>query len=178
MTVSHHSHYIEPITGPQRAEVIKATHSCIALASELYGRAFESVDIDFDLSGRCAGMYQVRRKQRRIRYKPWLFAKYYQDSLSDTVIHEVSHYIVDCLYGSRRVKPHGAEWKSIMRDLGGTPRATSNYDLSGIPMRQYQRFTYSCDCRTHQLTILRHRKIQQGKASYLCQFCHGPLQLA
>ena len=42
--------------------------------------------------------------------------------LSDTVIHEVAHYIVDCLYGFQRVKPHGPEWKSIMVDLGGIYR--------------------------------------------------------
>ena len=170
--------YIEPITKQQQAEVVEATDRCIALAASYYGRDFASVRVDFDLRGKCAGMYQVKRKQRRIRYNPWLFAKYYQDSLGDTVTHEVAHYIVDCLYGSRRVKPHGPEWRGIMRDLGGTPRATGNYDLTGIPMRQYQRFAYQCSCRTHQLTIMRHRKIQQGRASYLCQFCHGPLELA
>ncbi|MDA8787001.1 SprT-like domain-containing protein [Porticoccaceae bacterium] len=172
------SEYIEPITQQQQAEVIEATSRCIALAADIYEREFSSVPVDFDLRGKCAGMYQVRRKQRRIRYNPWLFAKYYQDSLSDTVTHEVGHYIVDCLYGSRRVKPHGPEWKSIMLDLGGIPRATGDYDLTGIPMRQYQRFDYLCGCRAHQLTIMRHRKIQRGRASYLCQFCHGSLQPA
>ena len=167
---------IEPITEQQQAEVINATDRCIALASKRYGRDFAPVPVNFDLRGKCAGMYQVSRKHRRIMYNPWLFAKYYQDSLSDTVIHEVAHYIVDCLYGFQRVKPHGPEWKSIMVDLGGIPRATGNYDLSGIPVRQYQRFAYVCGCRTHQLTIMRHRKIQLGRANYLCQFCHGALK--
>jgi SprT protein len=73
------------------------------------------------------------------------------------------------------VKPHGAEWKKIMVDLGAVPKATGNYDLSGIPTRQYQRFAYSCGCRIHQLTIMRHRKILKGRAKYLCQFCNGAL---
>jgi len=166
---------IDPITEQQQRQVIAATHRCIDQASALYGREFKTVPVDFDLSGRCAGMYQVRGRARRIRFNPWLFAKYYQDSIGDTVIHEVAHYIVDSLYGLKRVKPHGAEWKKIMVDLGAVPKATGNYDLSGIPTRQYQRFAYSCGCRTHQLTIMRHRKILKGRAKYLCQFCNGAL---
>lgn len=150
---------ITPISEQQQAEVVAATNHCIARASRLYGQTFEAVPIDFDLSGRCAGMYQVRGSMRRIRFNPWLFAKYYQDSIGDTVIHEVAHYIVDRLYGLKRVKPHGDEWKKIMVDLGAAPKATGHYDLTGIPTRQYQRFAYNCGCRTHQLTIIRHRKI-------------------
>lgn len=166
---------IEPISQQQQAEVRHATNSCIKRAEQLYQQKFKALQVDFDLSGKCAGMYQVRRAKRRIRFNPWIFAKYYEDSLGDTVIHEVAHYVVDCLYGLRRVKPHGAEWQAVMRDLGGEPRATGNYDLAGIPTRQYQRFAYGCACRTHQLTILRHRKILKGQAKYLCQYCHGPL---
>lgn len=167
--------YIDPITEQQRREVVAATQHCIARASAFYGRDFGSLQVDFDLRGKCAGMYQVRRQGSRIRYNPWLFAKYYEDNIGDTVIHEVAHYIVDCLYGLRRVKPHGQEWQQVMRDLGGRPKATGSYSLEGIPTRQYQRFPYSCGCRTHQLTLVRHRKIVRGRARYLCQFCHSPL---
>ena len=169
---------IRPLSEPQKAEVREATSHCIDQASALYGREFAPVPVDFDLSGRCAGMYQVRGSARRIRFNPWLFAKYYQDSVTDTVIHEVAHYIVDSLYGLKQVKPHGHEWKKIMVDLGGIPKATGRYGLAGIPTRQYQRFAYTCGCRTHQLTIMRHRKITQQRAKYLCQYCHGKLVVA
>jgi SprT protein len=70
--------YIEPITKQQQAEVVEATDRCIALAASYYGRDFASVRVDFDLRGKCAGMYQVKRKQRRIRYTPWAgVARYY-----------------------------------------------------------------------------------------------------
>lgn len=170
--------YIEPIDQQQRLEVIAATQQCIVRASALYDREFASVNVDFDLRGKCAGMYQVQRKGRRIRYNPWLFAKYYHDSMTDTVTHEVAHYIVDCLYGLGRVRPHGKEWRKVMLDLGVEPHATGNYSLAGIPVRQYQRFTYDCACRTHELTIVRHRKIMSGRAKYLCQYCRGPLLLS
>ena len=147
---------ITPLSEPQKVEVREATSRCIVQASALYGRAFNLVPVDFDLSGRCAGMYQVRGSTRRIRFNPWLFAKYYQDSVTDTVIHEVAHYIVDSLYGLKRVKPHGQEWKKIMVDLGGIPKATGRYEL----------------------TIMRHRKIAKQRAKYLCQYCHGMLVVA
>ena len=163
---------IEPISEFQRRQVEAATERCIAKASQLYGRHFASITVHFDLKGKCAGMYQVKGRSRRIRYNPWLFAKYYQDSLSDTVTHEVAHYLVDCLYGLRRVKPHGSEWKAIMIDLGAEPKATGSYDLTGIPVRQYAQFTYRCACRTHQLTSVRHKKILMRRAQYRCQSCH------
>lgn len=163
---------IEPITEFQMRQVEAATERCIKKASSLYGREFASIAVDFDLKGKCAGMYQVKGRNRRIRYNPWLFAKYYKDSLSDTVTHEVAHYLVDCLYGLRRVKPHGDEWKAIMIDLGAEPKATGDYDLTGIPVRQYAKFNYRCACRTHQLTSLRHKKIVQRRAKYRCQYCH------
>ncbi|MDP6198877.1 MAG: SprT-like domain-containing protein [Porticoccaceae bacterium] len=166
---------IEPISELQQTEVRRATQQCISRAEQIYNRRFKPLQVDFDLRGKCAGMYQVKRLERRIRFNPWIFAKYYQDSLHDTVAHEVAHYIVDCLYGLRKVKPHGREWQAVMRSLGAEPKATGSYDLTGIPRRQYQRFAYRCGCRTHNLTILRHRKVMKGVAKYLCQYCHGPL---
>jgi SprT protein len=164
---------IEPITEFQMRQVEAATGRCIDKAAQLYDRPFDAITVDFDLKGKCAGMYQVKGRNRRIRYNPWLFAKYFDDSLSDTVAHEVAHYVIDCLYGLRRVKPHGVEWKSVMVDLGAEPKATGSYDLTGIPVRQYAKFAYKCGCRTHQLTSLRHKKILQRRAQYCCQYCHG-----
>ena len=80
---------IEPISEQQKKHVIIATADRISLAGRLFGRDFEQIDVDFDLKGRCAGMYQVRGRLRRIRFNPWLFAKYFDESVSDTVTHEV-----------------------------------------------------------------------------------------
>jgi SprT protein len=54
-------------------------------------------------------------------------------------------------------------------------RRTCNYDLSGIPMRSTRRHAYTCGCATHQLSSVRHNRIQQGLASYFCRTCRGKL---
>ena len=167
---------IEPISDIQQRHVEAVTASYIKVASGLYDQKFELVPVHFDLKGKCAGMYEVKGRSRRIRYNPWLFAKYWEDSLKNTVTHEVAHYLVDCIYGLRRVKPHGEEWKGIMIDFGARPKATGDYDLAGIPTRSYERFAYSCGCRTHHITSVLHRRIVQRGYQYRCQYCHNIIQ--
>ena len=168
---------VKPISEQQQAEVVDATLRCIGTAGQLYRKDFASVPVIFDLRGKCAGMYQRHGNSRRIRFNPWLFAKYYQQSLDQTVPHEVAHYITDCLWGIKRVKPHGAEWKSVIKALGADARVTGDYDLAGIPVKQYQRFAYGCGCKVHQLTVIRHRKVLAGRADYSCRQCQGVLKV-
>ena len=104
---------IEPISDIQQRHVEAVTASYIKVASGLYDQKFELVPVHFDLKGKCAGMYEVKGRSRRIRYNPWLFAKYWEDSLKNTVTHEVAHYLVDCIYGLRRVK---TPWRGVERD--------------------------------------------------------------
>ena len=138
---------ITPVTDSQRLQITQATHHCIERAGVLLDRDFALLPVAYDLQGKCAGMYQIRGSQRRIRYNPWIFAKYFEESLENTVIHEVAHYVVDCVWGIRRVKPHGKEWRQIMVTMGAEPNATGHYDLTGIPTRRYKRYAYKCDCQ-------------------------------
>ena len=127
---------IDPIDAGRQAMVRQATERCLHRAGELCGRDFAPIPVTFDLSGRSAGMYRVRRGRRSIRYNPYLFAKYFEENVAVTVPHEVAHYVTDVLYGLHRVRPHGAEWQAVMRSLGVEPRATGDYDLSGVPVRR------------------------------------------
>jgi len=166
---------IIPIDSADQARVIAATHDFIARAGTHFGRRFEAIPVLFDLRGRNAGMYRIRGRQRCIRYNPWLFAKYFDDNLTDTVPHEVAHYICDQLYGLRNIRPHGREWQAMMRLFGVEPRRTCSYDLEGIPQRRQQRHPYRCACREHQVSTVRHKRIQAGRAQYLCRSCKQPL---
>lgn len=162
---------IEPINRLQQEQVRTLTGEYIERAARAYTRRFEVVPVHFDLTGRAAGMYRVDGGRRRIRYNPYLFAKYFDDSLSTTVPHEVAHYVVDVLYGMRRVRAHGPEWRRVMIELGADPRVTCRYDLTGIPQRRQRRHTYICRCRTHRVTTRRRNAIERGRARYVCRYC-------
>jgi SprT protein len=130
------------------------------------------LDIHFDLSGQMAGMFCVRPNLRWIRFNPFLFDKYWQENMEQTVPHEVSHYLVDLAFGSNLVRPHGKEWKTIMIYLGAKPDTTHCFDVSDIPVRRQRRFLYRCQCQDHQLSTTRHyRLLRNQKAKYLCRQC-------
>lgn len=169
--------YLQPLNEAQCNAVLAATEACLERAGRIYRRHFPAITVRFDLRGRAAGMYRVRRSQREIRFNPYIFAKYFDEGMTQTVPHEVAHYVIDLLYGLRRVRPHGPEWRAVMQALGAEPRATGNYDLSGIPLRTQRRFPYRCACpHAHQLTTRRHNAIGRRQARYLCRRCGEPLQ--
>ena len=167
---------VEPISQCQQAEVADVTLGYIQRASQLYSTRFAVIPILFDLRGKSSGMYQRTGDQKKIRFNPWLFAKDFQQSIAETVPHEVAHYITDCLWTKVSVKPHGCEWQSVMKVLGVSPKVTGNYDLTGVPVKQYQRVAYHCVCQVHQLTLIRHRRILSGRARYHCRTCRGLLK--
>ncbi len=167
-----------PIDAQQQRQVLAATADCVHRAGGLYGRAFAPIAVCFDLRGTAAGMYRVQRGERRIRYNPWIFARYFDDSLAVTVPHEVAHYVTDCLYGLSRVRPHGAEWQAVVHALGASARVTGCYDLSGLPLRRQRRFAYRCGCSSHQLSTVRHNRVQRGEARYLCRQCREAIVYA
>ena len=166
---------IQPISEAQRRLVVRATHACLLHAEAIYRRAFGVIPVHFDLTGRAAGMYRVERGSRLIRYNPYIFAKYFDDSLAQTVPHEVAHYVTDLLHGLRNVRPHGPEWRGVAEALGAVPRATSRYDLTGIPQRRQCSFHYRCACTRHQLSARRHNKVRRGQGTYACRRCQAPL---
>jgi len=170
--------FIEPIDSHRREQVVRATAACLARAEALFGRRFPAIPVVFDLRGRSAGMYRVRGGVRCIRYNPYIFAKHFADGLSQTVPHEVAHYVTDLLYGLRQVRPHGREWREVMCRLGAEPRATGRYDLDGVPLRVQRRFAYRCGCGEHRLSTRRHGAVCRGEARYVCRSCRCELRFA
>jgi SprT protein len=162
---------IEPIGLALQQQVVDATTRYILQGSDHFGRAFDQVPVRFDLKGRAAGMYQVQNRQRFIRYNPYLFAKYYDDNLQQTVPHEVAHYLCDVVYGLRSIRPHGAEWKQLMYLFGARIEATCRYDLAGIPSRSQRRHPYRCQCTTHLLSTRRHNNVTNRRMRYFCRSC-------
>lgn len=166
---------IEPIGIARQQRVVAETARYISMAEKRYGRQFPVVSVHFDLSGTSAGMFRVKGAECRIRYNPWIFAKFFEDNFRATIPHEVAHYIVHRLYGLHRVRPHGPEWRAVMADFGADDSVTGNFDLSGIPTRQHRRFRYRCACREHHITTRRHNRVQARRDRYECRLCQAEL---
>jgi SprT protein len=169
---------VEPIAELQQAQVEERTEHFVCQAEGLFSRQFERIPVLFDLAGRTAGMFKMVGRQRCIRYNPWIFAKYFDENLSDTVPHEVAHYIVHEVYGRRRIKPHGSQWQALMSQFGADAGVTFNMDLAGIPQRSQKTHPYRCDCRTHDVSTTRHNRVKRGSGRYQCRFCDGQLVYA
>ena len=168
---------VKPIALDQKERVIEKVQYYVDRATQEFGKSFAAVEVKFDLIGSTAGMYLMRKDYRVIRFNPYLFAKYFEDNLASTVPHEVAHYVVERLYGVRHVRPHGAEWRAVMRFFGVAPKVRCHYDLTGIPQRIQRRFDYACLCRTHRITTRRHFAIQKAKQRYACRVCGEELVL-
>jgi len=154
--------------------VREATEHFICRAEEIFERRFDRLPILFDLRGRAAGMFKVVGPRRCIRYNPWIFGKYFEENLRDTVPHEVAHFIVHEAHG-RRAKPHGVQWQALMACFGADAGVTFDLDLDGIPQRRQRTHPYRCDCRTHEVSTTRHNRILKGVGRYHCRFCDGSL---
>ncbi len=166
------------LTALQRGVVESRVREDLKRAESLVGRSLPAVPVQFDLRGTAAGMFCSRGGQHWLRFNEWLFARDFETHLADTVPHEVAHYAVHLAFARRRVKPHGAEWQSVMRGLGANPSATFDADLEGLPARRQQRWPYRCACREHAVSTTRHRRMERRRAEYRCRYCEQPLVAA
>lgn len=166
---------IQPISPELQQQVINQTNHFIKSAEIYYQRTFDEIPVLFDLTGKAIGMYRIKAGQRVIRYNPYVFAKYFDDNFNETIPHEVAHYVSDILYDFKKIRPHGSEWKSVMQVFGVSANRTANYDLTGLPARNYQKYIYHCGCQNFELTSRRHNKVLRGTGHYLCRECGGKL---
>jgi SprT protein len=172
-----HMNMVEPITQTQQQQVLSEVKRYLRLAEQKLQRSFNDIPVYFDLKGRAAGMYKIALGKRQLRFNPYLFARYFEENVQNTIPHEVAHYLVDAIYGIKKVRPHGKEWKNIMQLLGAEPLRTHQFSMQGIPHRSYRRFSYQCNCNIYQLTSRRHNMINRNQRRYFCPTCKSELQL-
>ncbi|MEZ5503999.1 MAG: SprT-like domain-containing protein [Halioglobus sp.] len=169
---------MRPIGGEQQRLVLTKTEEYMLRAEEIFGRRFDRLPVLFDLKGRAAGMFKIIGKRRLIRYNPWIFSKYFEENLRDTVPHEVAHFIVHEVYPRRGVKPHGPQWQDLMARFDADAGVTFNLDLAGVPQRSQQTHRYFCGCQVHEVSTTRHNRAQRRRVRYHCCTCNGRLVYA
>ena len=140
-------------------------------SESLFGMSIDPV-ISFDLRGQAAG--QANYRKNKIRFNRDLLEKYTDEFVHQTVPHEFAHLVAYRKFG-HRIRPHGAEWKSVMVALGIKPVRTHSFEV--VPARRLKRFLYKCNClgSSYELTSIRHNRVLQGRL-YLCKKCGNALQ--
>lgn len=124
----------------------------------------------FDLRGKTAG--QAHFGRGGLRFNPVLYDENRYAFLTDIVPHEMAHWLVDHLEDSERMRPHGHEWKTVMRELFGlAPKVTHRFDTGRASPAPH---IYACSCRQHTFTNRRHGLVLGGKR-YHCRSCMLPL---
>lgn len=106
-----------------------------------------------------------------------LLADNEEEFIKDTIPHEFAHIVVHKVYG-RRAKPHGKEWKNVMRHFGCEPKTYHNMDvdkallMNGQKTRAQTRpFVYICPTcdKEYNMTPQMHKKIRLGSL----RWCKG-----
>ncbi|WP_088329138.1 SprT family zinc-dependent metalloprotease [Lacimicrobium sp. SS2-24] len=150
-------------------------HQAISQAEQCLGISLPIPLLRFNQRGRIAG--SARLKDYEIRLNPVLLAENTEEFMREVIPHELCHLLVWRLYcrgmRTRSVKPHGKEWKTLMRDIFGLQgKACHQMDIDSVQGRQ---FDYRCECGPLKLTIRRHNNVLKG-VRYICRACKHPLQ--
>jgi SprT protein len=108
----------------------------------------------------------------RIEINEILFNENKEDFFAVTIPHEVAHCVVFRAYSERK-PPHGVEWKRVMREFGLKPEIYHSYSIKSTSRLRI--FEYVCECKTWELTSIRHNRILKGQ-EYFCPHCKAVLE--
>jgi SprT protein len=92
-----------------------------------------------------------------------------------TVVHEVCHVVQRYRHG-RLDTPHGKIWQHYMKTCGFQPRRCHSVNLEGL-RRNIPKYAARCSCQTHQIGLIRARRMMAGISSYRCKKCNTQLTL-
>ena len=128
----------------------------------------------FNLTGKAAGLVIFQKNSRcKVRYNRSLLERYGHLFIEQTVPHEVAHLIARARHGPG-IKPHGNEWKAVMKFFRVAPDRCHGFDTSHAATRTMRYFNYRCGCRAHRISAIRHNRILSG-TTYLCRVCGSSL---
>lgn len=154
------------LSDQQKQQIHQKCADLYLIAEKKLNRTFARPTISFNLTGAVAGT--ATYSKNLLRFNEVLCSQNLNYFLSNTVPHEISHLITRSLFP--RSKPHGLEWKKIMKNVfNKEPKRTHSLDTS-ISSTHSKVYIYSCDCCTHEISSIRHNRALQGM-QYRCCKC-------
>jgi SprT protein len=168
--------------GKHLAEMQIDTREAVAffidLATEIYDKDFEMPSVQFDLRGCTAGMAYCQ--SWRLRFNNVLLSENYEDMLENTVPHEVAHLVARAI-SPYRIKPHGNEWKAVMRAFGRKPERCHSYDVENARVRRRsrrERVQMRCGGCGQSISVgpIQYKKMMTGRANYRTKCCRAELE--
>ena len=158
---------------------------------ENFGRYVPYFKLTYDLKTASLGgqaRHKVDGSLYHMRLHPAALMEYKDEYIDEVVVHEFAHLVQGMTDGSCGSKPHGHEWKRVMRVFGATPDVTHTMDLDacivkhgpklGIKPRKkrvMRKWNYHCNCRNFEISTVRHNKIVRG-GSYRCGRCRTAIR--
>lgn len=134
--------------------------------------------VKFNLTSiRVAGQVQKRNfpdKLMNIRFHTPCMKRYKTDYFKRTIPHEVAHIIAYVNYPN--ASSHGRTFKKIMAMFKSPDSRCHNYNLRKLmnkttQKRTTKRFKYVCNCDTHYISSIRHRRVVLQGVQYRCNNC-------
>lgn len=120
--------------------------------------------VKFNLRGKVAGRGGIGG----LRFNLELAKRNLNDYVNDTVPHELCHYFCMMLFNSRYTKPHGHEWKTMMKRIGINPTRCHNMDISFMRDKLWK----CCGCgREYLVSNRKHNAMMKNPGCYFCRGC-------
>ena len=139
-------------------------------AARQVGLTASAPRLAFDLRGTRAGSVS---RAGLIRLNPVLLRENLTAFMAQTIPHEVAHWVV--FRWRLRAAPHGPEWRQVMAWLGAPASRCHDFDVTRAQVRTLRSHRYVCACRTHAVSAIRHRRMQNGMI-YRCRTCAAELR--
>jgi len=134
----------------------------------------------FDVNSVRVAGWAISKPAKRymaIRLHRRALEEYGDDFINRTLVHEFAHILQYC--NCSNSQPHGREFKMFMRLLGGSTKRCHSYNLRALVPEKVRKtaktFSYKCQCRTHEISTIRHNRVLSGKATYCCANCNSQL---
>ena len=132
----------------------------------------KQIKVTYNVRGRVGGKASIQK--RAVLVNEQLAYENFDDYLINTIGHEVAHIVAYQLCGLR-IKPHGYEWKGVMRILGLDPVRCHNYNTARSKRGGLGSYIYKCKCskRTYRYYEKQHNEMQFREHLPTCWHCNA-----